>query len=386
MTPTLFTIARLPRLVFGPGVAEQTIAEAATLGRCPLLVTGARSVQARPLWHKLHEDIKAHGLTAAHAVVAGEPSPETVDDLVTRHRHDGIDVVVAIGGGSVLDAAKAVAGLLRTGTLVMDHLEGVGRGLDWPGPAVPMVAVPTTAGTGSEATRNAVLSRRGPDGFKKSFRHEDLVPRIALVDPDLLDSCPRPQLVGNAMDAFTQLLEAHVSTRANPFTDALAWSGLEAFVGGFAEGLAGAPEGRCALSYAAYLSGVVLAQTGLGAVHGLAAPLGAFFPAPHGEVCGTLLAEATAVNLDALAARAPDSPAVAKYDRVGRLLGAGDRHGLVAVLRDWQDRYALPRLGTWGVTPDDLPKIAAGARGNSMKTNPLVLNDDELMEILRRRL
>jgi alcohol dehydrogenase len=199
----------------------------------------------------------------------------------------------------------------------------VGPEKPYQGPALPFIAVPTTAGTGSEATKNAVLNVRGPNGFKKSFRHELLVPEYALLDPDLLASCPRPQIAANAMDALTQLLESYVSIKANPFTDALAESGLNAVREGLLawyEGGDQAAAGRSRMAYAALLSGVCLAQTGLGSVHGLASPLGAFFPIPHGAVCGTLVGAATRVNLTALRERDPNHPSWGKYARAGEIL------------------------------------------------------------------
>jgi len=234
---------------------------------------------------------------------------------------------VGIGGGSALDAAKAIAGLLRVGDSVMDYLEGVGPEKPYTGPAVPFIAVPTTAGTGSEATKNAVLSRHGRDGFKKSFRDERLVAQHALVDPDLLIGCPPELIAANGMDALTQLVESWTSLRANPFTDALALSGLEAArdallpwyenAGGPADITEAA---RSRMAYASLISGITLAQVGLGAVHGLASPLGAFFPIPHGVVCGTLLAEATDINIRAMRERDRHNPALARYARLAEIL------------------------------------------------------------------
>ncbi|HYH18302.1 MAG TPA: iron-containing alcohol dehydrogenase [Azospirillum sp.] len=400
MSPALlapFGIARLPRIVFGAGTVATLPAEVAALGTRALLVTGGASFRATPRWEALTRGLAEAGVSWATASVSGEPTPEQVDAAVAGHRAGGFDVVVGIGGGAALDFAKAIAGLLVPGNSVMDHLEGVGLELPYRGPALPFIAVPTTAGTGSEATKNAVLSRSGPDGFKKSFRHDDLVARLALVDPELLDSCPPALVAANGMDAFTQLLESYVSTRANPITDALAWSGLEAFAAGFFAAWqrgADAEAGRSQLAYAALMSGICLAQTGLGAVHGLASPLGAFFPIPHGVVCGTLVADATDVNITALKARAPDSPALRKYARVGRLLGGLSGHArdgealdtLVGLLRAWQDRLALPRLSAFGVATGDVDRVVANSRGSSMKTNPLVLTDTEIAGIVRRRL
>ena len=394
-----FTVARLPRLVFGAGVRRQIPQEVAAFGGRVLIVTGRAALRRSPAWAELLAGLDAAGLARHDLTVDGEPSPDLVDAAVARHRGHGIDVVLGIGGGSALDAAKAIAGLLRTGTSVMDHLEGVGAGVAYRGPAVPLVAVPTTAGTGSEATKNAVLSRHGADGFKKSFRDDELVARVAVVDPDLLATCPRPVLAANGMDAFTQLLESYVSANASPVTDALAWSGMQAFRDGFfaaydgADGDEAATAGRGCIAYAALMSGITLAQAGLGSVHGLASPLGGFFPVPHGVVCGTLVAEATAVNLDALRSRAPGHAALAKYARVGELLAGGDPQvpedpleALVEILRAWTDRLDLPRLGRFGMAADDIPRVVAGSRGGSMKTNPLVLTDDELADLLSRRL
>ena len=392
-----FTTARLPRIVFGDGALDSLADEAAAFGRHALLVTGARSFAESPRWQRLTDQLKDRGMTWARVAVDGEPSPELVDDAVREHGGTSVDVVIGIGGGSAVDAAKAIAGLLRSGSSVMDYLEGVGAGRAYDGPALPFVAVPTTAGTGSEATKNAVLSRRGADGFKKSFRDEQLVARVALIDPSLLEGAPRALIAANGMDAFTQLLEGFVSTKANPMTDALAWSGIEAFADGFFAAWDGfspdAAAGRGRLAYAALMSGIVLAQTGLGSVHGLASPLGAFFPIPHGLVCGTLVAEATEVNIHALEAREPDSVALDRYARVGERLAGHEVHhrgealaALVDTLRRWQVELDLAALSDYGVKEADIPKVVAESRGSSMKTNPLVLTDDEIAEVLRRRL
>jgi alcohol dehydrogenase len=391
-----FSIARLPRIVFGAGVVKQLPDLVAAYGSRLLLVTGARSFRASPQAAPLLAGLAAQGCTIDTVEITGEPSPEMVDDAVRHFRERAIDVVVGIGGGSALDAAKAIAGLLRPGNSVMDHLEGVGPEAPYRGPATPFIAVPTTAGTGSEATKNAVLSRHGPDGFKKSFRDEALVAAVAVVDPDLLAGCPPELIAANGMDALTQLLESFVSSRANPLTDALALSGLAAVRDGLLawhDGGAAAAEARARMGYGSLLSGVCLAQTGLGAVHGLASPLGAFFPIPHGVVCGTLVAAATRVNIAALEARAPQSPALTKYAAVGRLLSdrdsrdaRDDRARLVDLLEAWTERLALPRLSALGVAAADVPRIVAASRGSSMKTNPVVLTDDEIAGLLAARL
>ena len=260
------------------------------------------------------------------------------------------------------------------------------------GPATPFIAVPSTAGTGSEATKNAVLSV--PGGYKKSFRDDRLVAEWAIVDPDLLATCPPALIAADGLDAFTQLLESFVSTRANPITDALARSGMMAARDALpALHRQQSAAARAQMAYASLASGICLAQAGLGAVHGLASPLGAFFPIPHGVVCGTLVASATESNIAALEARDPGNPALPKYAEIGRrfamqkgLDGPDARRFLVASLRRWEVELELPRLSAYGIGAGDLARIVAASRGSSMKTNPIVLSDAELTQILASRL
>jgi alcohol dehydrogenase len=397
-------------------------------GRNVLAVVRGPSFTASPDWARLLAGLEAGGASVTVESVSGEPSPALVDEIVARHRSGGsaaspggapgsgtrgaipaatpIDVVVGIGGGSVLDTAKAVAGLLVPGNSVMDHLEGVGPELPYRGPSVPFIAVPTTAGTGSEATKNSVLSARGPAGFKKSFRDESLVARVAIVDPDLLASCPAELIAGNGMDALTQLLESYLSTRANPFTDALALSGLACIRDGLApwyrEAVAGrgaagagsvAAAARERMAYAALCSGICLAQAGLGSVHGLASPLGAQYPIPHGVACGATLAAATRVNIAALESRDPTNVALSRYAAAGWILsgvaGATDaeaRAALVPALTQLTVRLGIPRLSAFGITEAAIPALVADARGSSMKTNPVVLTDIEIAAVLRASL
>jgi alcohol dehydrogenase len=392
-----FSIARLPRIEFGAGTLAKVPDLAAQFGSNALLVTAGPSLRNSPAWSELLAALRRRGVALRDVQVRGEPSPQLVDELAARYRADRIDVVIGIGGGSVLDAAKAVAGLLRVERSVLAYLEGVGPELPYAGPSVPFIAVPTTAGTGSEATKNAVLSVLDRErGFKKSFRHELLVPQYAVVDPDLLATCPPDLIAANGMDAITQLIESYVSLKANAFTDALAWSGIEAARASLLpwyERGAAAAEARAGMAYAALISGVTLAQVGLGSVHGLASPLGAFFPIPHGVVCGTLLASATDANVRALRAREPDHPALVKYARVAELLCGrvfASRleawHALVQLLRDWTARLQLPPLSRYGVTRGDLARVVANCRGSSMKTNPIVLTDAEVEGLLLERL
>jgi alcohol dehydrogenase len=413
-----FGVARLPRIIFGAGRITGLPAIAAGYGSRVLLVTGGRSFRDGATWAPLVAGLAAAGISWSRLAVAGEPSPELVDGAVADGRRDPPDVVVGIGGGAALDTAKAIAGLLRSGTSVIDHLEGVGRNLPYPGPATPFVAVPTTAGTGSEATKNAVISGRLPNAgaddppFKKSFRDDRLVASVALLDPDLLVGCPPAVIAGDGMDALTQLLEAFTSTGASPFTDAVARSGLAAIGTALpawhAASRAGAAAGdtaaaRGAMAWAALCSGMALANAGLGAAHGLVAPLGARFGIHHGTGCGALLAAVTRANLAALAARAPGSPALARYAEAGRLLAgtsaAGPRptedratdgaftdeaarEALLAALDRLTVALGIPGLASFGVTGDAFPALVAESRGSSMRTNPIVLTDAEIEGVL----
>ncbi|MDP1653782.1 MAG: iron-containing alcohol dehydrogenase [Rhodocyclaceae bacterium] len=387
-----FSIARLPRIEFGSGALKKLPDIAAAYGKRLLIVTGARSFLESPHAPWLFEALRQRNCDWEIVRIAVEPAPTFVDATVAALRRENFDAVIGIGGGSALDAAKAIAGLLKPGNSVLDHLEGVGPELPYRGPATPFIAVPTTAGTGSEATKNAVLSLEGR--FKKSFRDDQLVAEWAIVDPDLLGTCPPQLIAADGMDAFTQLLESFVSTRANPMTDALARSGIMAVKDALLPLYAAqSAQAREKMAYAALLSGICLAQTGLGSVHGLASPLGAFFPIPHGVACGTLVATATAVNIEALKQRDPDSPALPKYAEIGRrfamqkgLNGDEARTFLVATLRQWETTLALPRLSACRIASADFPRIVADSRGSSMKTNPVVLTDAEIATILETRL
>ncbi|PCI28734.1 MAG: alcohol dehydrogenase [SAR324 cluster bacterium] len=392
MPLSCFSISRLPRILFGAGEFSRLASEIAGYGDQVLIVTGGSSFTDRSHWGVLQSELKNLGISWSLIRIPGEPSPEWIDQAVAKHKKANFKVVVGIGGGSPLDAAKAIAGLLPQGNSVMDHLEGVGRGVTFVGPSLPYIAVPTTAGTGSEMTKNAVLSC-SEKGFKKSFRDEQLTAQVAIVDPDLLASCPRPQLVANAMDAFTQLLESYTSPRSNPITDALALSGIEYFLLGFSKNSEADLAGPEYLAYASMISGICLAQTGLGAVHGIAAALGAHFSIPHGVACGTTLAAVTKTNIAALKERQPDAIALNRYAQVGRLLShqleMDQQSALTALektLWSWTEILEIPKLSHYAMTAADVDQIIAESGGNSMKTNPLVLTTQELKEILLERL
>ncbi|MCW8910435.1 MAG: iron-containing alcohol dehydrogenase [Gammaproteobacteria bacterium] len=391
-----FSIARIPRIEFGCGSISKLADLCRQYGTRILLVTGARSFQSTIQFERLKTDFLTANVQMHIFNVDGEPSPQLVDEAVEQFSSADIDVVLGIGGGSALDAAKAIAGLLKVNRSVMDYLEGVGPELVYQGPSVPFIAVPTTAGTGSEATKNAVLSVQGSDGFKKSFRDDKLVAEYAVIDPDLLASCPKNIIAANGMDALTQLIESYVSTQSNVFTDALALSGLRALRDSLLvlyDYSGDTRQAREKMAYAALLSGITLAQTGLGSVHGLASPLGAFYPMPHGVVCGTLVAEATDLNIRAMLCREANNPALDKYSELGDVLNNktfNNKHAsweaLSSMLQQWTEQMALPGLSFFGLDESGLDHVVAHCRGSSMKTNPIVLTDEELRQLLFDRL
>ena len=356
-----FTVARLPGIRFGAGVIDQLPQVVAGRGRRLFLVTGERSFAEERLARLVGGLADLDVTLAGHVRTAAEPGPELVDGHVAAARDLAVDVVVGIGGGSVLDTAKAVAGLARTGTSVMDHVEGVGRGLPYAGPSIPFVAVPTTAGTGSEVTRNAVITRRGPEGFKRSFRDDRLIATDALVDPDLLDGSSAALIAANGLDALTQLLEAWTSTAASAMTDALALDGLASVRAGLLTWHAD-PSGpdagpaRRDMAWAALLSGICLANAGLGAVHGLAAPIGALLPIAHGAACGAILAATVRANILAMEQRDPGAVGLTRYAIAGRVLA-----GLDDDTTDTAARTALVELlGAWSTSAGSTPTRDAG--------------------------
>jgi len=389
-----FFFAATPHIHFGAGTRSNLSGIIHSYGKKLLLVTGRRSfdtsVLCQALWTELESLFEIH-----HIQVSGEPSPQLVDGAVSKYKGFAPDCVVAIGGGSVVDAAKAIAGLLPSGDSVMLYLEGVGAGNVYQGPATPFIALPTTAGTGGETSKNAVLSEIGKNGFKKSFRDEQLVAKHIILDAELTLSCPKAITAACGMDAFTQLLESYVSTKANPMTDALALSGLNRIQDSLIKAVADGNdlEARAGMLYASSLSGLTLANAGLGSVHGLASPLGAFFPMPHGQVCGALLYEATRINIKAMLDRESNNPAIRKYADIGRLFSENhalnDSDGcdaLLKLLKQWTEELLMPGLSDYGVKTSDFDHIIENISGGSMGTNPIVLNRDELIQLLSSRL
>lgn len=388
-----FEFATAQRIVFGRGSLDQLGELASGLGRKALLVSGPHLARTGELT-RLAYLLEKKGVAVERLEVHGEPEVSTVDEAAGLARRSGADLVVAAGGGSVLDTGKAAAALATNAGSVREYLEGVGTGRAIKVRPLPFLAMPTTAGTGSEVTRNAVVASRA-EGFKKSIRSPLMLPAVALVDPALTDATPPAQTAACGLDALTQLVEPCVSLKAMPVTDALALRGLAlaraALPRAFANG--GDTAARDDLSMASLLGGLCLANAGLGAVHGIAAALGARFDIGHGLACATVLAATVEANLSALARRDPDGPGLARYARVGEALagrsfetGAQARDAALAIIRELCAELRVPRLSTLGVLPAHLPKLVAESRGSSMKTNPVVLEDAEIRSIFEASL
>jgi alcohol dehydrogenase class IV len=383
-----FEFATATRIVFGAGKLAEAPEALRTLGaRKVLLVTGRNPARTEPL----REGLGRLGIPTVTFSVEGEPTVELAREGTATASRQGCDAVVACGGGSALDAGKAIAALAANGGDPLDYLEVVGRGQALTKPSLPLVAIPTTAGTGSEVTRNAVLGV--PDAqVKASLRSPLMLPRVALVDPELLSGVPAAVLASSGLDALSQLLEPFLSSRANPLTDALAREGLRRSARSLRRAvLEGADaEAREDLALASLFGGLCLANAGLGAVHGFAAPVGGMFEAPHGAVCAALLPATLEVNLRALRARAPEHPALPRFDEVAALLTgraeARAEEGL-AWVRELCQALRVPGLGHYGLKEADVPRLVSRAKvASSMKANPLALTDEELTEIATRSL
>src|SRR5579884_360389 len=313
-----FEFATAGRILFGPGRLQEAGKLAADLGRHALIVTGRTSDRAAPLL----EQLEASGMEAARFAVAGEPTLETIRQGVEAARQAGCDLVIGMGGGSALDTGKAIAALLANGGDPLDYVEIIGAGKPLLRPSLPYLAIPTTAGTGAEVTRNAVLGV--PEHrIKVSLRSLFLLPRAALVDPELTYSLPPDVTAATGMDALTQLIEPFVCNRANPFSDALCREGMPRAARSLRRACEDGSDtaAREDMALASLFGGLALANAGLGAVHGFAGPIGGRFPAPHGAVCAALIAPTMGVNLEA-SRRTGNEAAVARYAAVAQLLTA----------------------------------------------------------------
>jgi alcohol dehydrogenase class IV len=378
-----FEFSTAARILFGEGKVREVPAAAAAMGRRALVVTGASPELASPLVAGL----EAAGVACLPFPVAGEPTIEMVRLGAQHARAERCDLVIGIGGGSAMDAGKALAAMLANPGDPLDYLEVVGRGQPLKHASAPFIAIPTTSGTGSEVTRNAVLASP-QHRVKASLRGSSMLPRLAVVDPELTLSLPRGVTASTGLDALTQLIEPYVGLRANPMTDLFCAEGIRRAARAlplvWEDG--GDRPARADMAWASLLGGLALANAGLGAVHGFAAPIGGMFPAPHGAACAALLPHAIAVNIQALRARAPASPALGRYNEVARLLTGRSQATAedgVRWIAEICRKLEIPPLRAYGVTEADIPDLVAkAAQASSMKGNPIVLTPEELRQTI----
>jgi alcohol dehydrogenase class IV len=387
-----FKFSGIPHIHFRPGKIRDLGQSIKKYGDTVLLVTGKSSLMQSLHWPKIIQQFDDEKIRWEHFAVPGEPSPDLIDECVMNGKFSIPEVVVAIGGGSVLDAGKAISAMYKIHEPVRDYLEGVGDGRQHDGSKIPFIAVPTTAGTGSEATKNAVLSEVGPEGFKRSLRHDNFIPDIALVDPELALGSPSEITAWSGMDAFTQLLESYLSKEASPMTDALALSGLYRIASSLENAVSNPDDltARTDMAYAALCSGITLANAGLGIVHGFASSIGGRHEIPHGLICGTLMGVANEFTLNSLLKNNPGSTAIRKYALAGRVFhGTSNMDDIfysefiINKIHDLTEKFSIPGLGTFGFKKDEIGRIV---EATSCKYNPVKFGPGEMAGMLERRL
>ena len=382
-----FQFSRLPKIYFKRGIIAELPSFICSYGKKIILVTGKSSFTNSAYSGRLFNDFKKKDIEYSVLSVPGEPSPEIIDNAIKEFKNKSSNLVVGIGGGSVIDAGKAISAMMNRTESVVEFLEGVGT-REHPGTKLPYIAVPTTSGTGSETTKNAVISRVGRNGFKRSLRHENFVPDIALVDPELTLGCSKDITAASGMDCFTQLTEAYLSDKSCEYTDALAIEGLKAIkaslIRSYSEGED--IDARTGMSFAALTSGICLANAGLGVVHGFASSIGGLFDIPHGLICGTLMAKSNEINIRELRKKAVNSAALKKYADLGRLFlesaGHSDEYyidSFIAILYKLKSDLQLTGLRKSGLSEKEVRIIS---RETEIKNNPVKLAEEDLAEIL----
>jgi alcohol dehydrogenase class IV len=373
-----FEFATATRIIFGEGTAATLPDLVRTFGTRPLVVTGASKERVAAL---------VSALSAETFDVAGEPTVDLVREGARQMQDACCDVVISIGGGSVIDAGKGIAAIAANGGEPLEFLEMVGKGRTITVSPLPFIAVPTTAGTGSEVTRNAVLG--SPEhGVKASLRSPLILPRVAVVDPELTYGLPPAITACTGLDALTQLIEPYVSSRANPLVDAICVEGIRRVAGALRRAYHDGTDrdARRDMAMASLFGGLALTNAGLGVVHGFAAPLGGQWKAPHGALCAAVLPHGMAANVAALRARAPQHPALERYAEIARLLN-GRNNVSVEDGIDWVRTLCgelnIPALRAWRITEADLPGVVEkAAKASSMQANPIPLTGEELMEVV----
>jgi alcohol dehydrogenase class IV len=382
-----FEFATAGRIIFGSGTHQEFASSAREFGQRALVVRGGTPVRTEPLLASL----AAANIEYSCFEVRGEPTVEQIADGVNQARLAESELVIGLGGGSVIDSAKAIAGLVTNPGAIFDYLEVIGKGNQLSVPGLPCIAIPTTAGTGAEVTRNSVLA--SPEHqVKVSLRSPYLLPRLAIVDPKLTLDLPPTVTASTGLDALTQVIEPYVSIRANPATDGFCVEGMRRVARSLRHVYEDGQDlnGREDMALASLFGGLSLANAGLGAVHGFAAPIGGMFHAPHGSICAALLPQVMRINLRALDERLPDSEALHRYDSVARLLTGSTAATAVDGIK-WVSELCralqVPGLSAYGVTEKDCAVLVEkAAKASSMKANPISLTQEELTEALQAAL
>ncbi|WP_020530546.1 iron-containing alcohol dehydrogenase [Flexithrix dorotheae] len=389
---TSFSFTSTPQIHFGVGKFKLLPRLINNYGKNVLILTGAKSFTSSVNWDILRESLDDLEISFAHFEIPNEPSPNQIDHCVKQFRENDLRVILAIGGGSVLDAGKAVSAMIPLNKPVKNYLEGVGTGESHPGIKIPFIAVPTTSGTGSETTKNAVITEVGKNGFKKSLRHDNFVPDLAVVDPSLTLSTPKNQTAHSGMDAFTQLVESYLSTKSNLMTDSLAIKALNQLKDGLplAVNEGANIEGRTKMAYASMISGITLANAGLGTIHGFASSVGGKCNIPHGLICGSLMGIVNRITVRELRKQDATNLALSKYARLGRMFSQKDDKGkdyqidfLLDQIDQWIEEFEIAKLSRFNLEEQLIPSIIKET-GN--KNNPYQLNPAELDEALRNRI
>jgi alcohol dehydrogenase class IV len=384
---THFEFATAARILFGTGALHQVGPIAAEMGRRALVVTGRTSARASPLL----DELATHRIENTMFRVFSEPTTTVVREATERARNANCHLVIGFGGGSSLDVGKAAAVLLTNEGDPEDYLEVVGKGKQLTHQSAPYIAIPTTAGTGSEVTRNAVLASL-PHGVKASMRSSFMLPRVALVDPELMYGLPPEITASTGLDALTQLIEPYTSGRANPITDTLCRDGIHRVARSLARAYENGDDvaAREDMALASLFGGLALTNAGLGIVHGLAGPIGGKFSAPHGAICAGLLPYATEVNIAAIRQRLPGSETLRRYDEIAQILtgsGTAEASDVVEWLKELLRTLRIPSLTSYGVRSGDFPELVEGAgHASSTRGNPIPLTKGEMLQILSRAL
>lgn len=382
----MFSITSTPDFLFGCGSANQLPEKIQLYGNKILLCTG-KSTLNQVYGSEVESKLKSSDIDYSHVIIGSEPTSQLIDSICSDYNSHEIAAIVAIGGGSVIDAGKAIAAMLPVGGTIVDYLEDVGT-KQHPGTKLPFIAMPTTAGTGSEMTKNAVICDREA-GYKKSLRHDNFIPDIAIVDPEFLKNCPADILAGSGLDALTQLIESYTSTKSNIYTDSLAFDAIIDLVKALPKAFSGDRSDVVveALAYAAMISGITLANAGLGLVHGFATTIGGLYDIPHGVICGTLVGE---INHRMLQKAKEDNNIglLQKYSKLGMALAQTEGVAVASDLfvnniGELVHTMNIPKFSEYGIAHSELNNIVTNT---GHKNNPIQFDNDELTNILKARL